>query len=417
MASCRHRPHSPVYGDEKIVRSRALSVIVWAAFGIITAAYCFLLAYNHLGRPLDIGRLADEATLSIFLIVSAGIGALIVSHQPRNTIGWLLMFSPAAIAVVNTVIYVVIPALTVPGETSGLNLLGAWLEGWSWWLLMGPIFLIPLLFPTGKLISPAWRWVIVELAVCVLIFMFVVTFSEVLPDANNPDIGYPNPIGFLSEEVTSTILIPFEILLIGTAFSSVAAIAVRYVRAASLEREQIRWLLFAFGVLLATYFVNFIPGVPDSLWGALVFNFAITGIPIAIGFAILRFRLYDIDVIIRNTLIYGSLTLLLSAVYLVIAIGLQQLFVRVTGQQNPVALVIATLAIVLLFNRLRLRIQQFIDRRFFRSRYDAERLLNEFAQFARDEVDLEVLAEKLMSVTQDAVKPKRITFWIQETDQ
>lgn len=399
-----------------IVRSRALSFIVWAAFGIVTAAYCFLIAHNHLGRPLDFGGLADEATLSIFFIVSAGIGALIVSHQPRNAIGWMLMFSPAAIAIVNLTNDVVIPAMVTPGEASRLNVFAAWLEGWNWWLLMGPIFLIPLLFPTGKLISPAWRWVVVELAVCIFIFLFVVTFSEVLPDANNPEIGYPNTIGFLSEEEANTILIPFEILLISTALSSVAAIAVRYRRAASLEREQIRWLLFAFGVLIATYFLDFIPGVPDSLWGSLFFNFAIIGIPIAIGVAILRFRLYDIDVIIRSTLIYGSLTLMLSAVYLVIAIALQQLFVRVTGQQNPVALVAATLAIVLLFNKLRLRVQQFIDRRFFRSRYDAERLLREFAQFARDEVDLHLLAEKLVSVTQDAVKPKQITFWIQEMD-
>jgi hypothetical protein len=145
-----------------------------------------------------------------------------------------------------------------------------------------------------------------------------------------------------------------------------------------------------------------------------VFNLAVMAIPAAIAIAILRYRLYDIDVIIRKTLLYGALTGLLALVYFGSVVLLQGLFEALTGQSSPIVIVISTLLIAALFIPLRRRLQRAIDRRFFRQKYDAQQVLAQFAKTARDEVELEALTAELARVTRETVQPESLTIWLRE---
>jgi hypothetical protein len=236
-----------------------------------------------------------------------------------------------------------------------------------------------------------------------------------LPD--NSDWAVANPIGFLPEG-TEFPMTPWLIGLTVMTLLCAAAPFVRYRRAAGVEREQIKWLFYACG-LFALVYVPF--GIDlggtntylESISGVL-FVLAMMAIPAAIAIAITRYRLYDIDVIIRKTLVYGVLTGLLALVYLGTVVLLQSVFEAISGQQSAISIVISTLIIAALFTPLRRRVQSGIDRRFFRQKYDAERVLAEFAQTARDEVELETLTAEVARVAQETVQPESISIWLRD---
>jgi hypothetical protein len=194
--------------------------------------------------------------------------------------------------------------------------------------------------------------------------------------------------------------------------ASVASLFVRYRGAQIDEREQIKWLLYAGALFAFVYTLTAITsGDFNSLgWVDLLFVLSILTIPTAITIAILRYRLYDIDIIIRRTLIYGVLSLLLVVVYFISVVLLQQAFRAITGQDSPVAIVISTLVLAALFNPLRRRVQETIDHRFYRRKYDAQQALSAFAATARDEVDLERLQVELVSIVQETMQPEQTSL-------
>ena len=192
----------------------------------------------------------------------------------------------------------------------------------------------------------------------------------------------------------------------------------RYRNAQAIEREQIKWLLYAGAFFAVTYALTFFLTPVDesqSGWGNLWFVLSILLIPIAIAIAILRYRLYDIDVIIRKTLVYGLLTALLAFVYFGSIVLLQTLFDHLTGQQSPIIIVISTLLIAALFTPLRRRVQDVIDRRFFRKKYDAAQVLADFARHARDETDLDSLTAELARVVGETMQPERVNVWLADS--
>jgi hypothetical protein len=204
----------------------------------------------------------------------------------------------------------------------------------------------------------------------------------------------------------------------------------RYRRSGGEVRQQIKWIAFAasfMGVLylsiMSVGIVSLLVSAPEtpndlgtrSLWGALledvgVLSFA--GVPVAIGFAVLKYRLYDIDLLINRTLVYGSLTATLVALYFGGIVVLQRVFVLLTGQQSTLAVVASTLLIAALFTPLRRRIQSFIDRRFYRRKYDARKTLEAFSSKLRDETDLDALSEDLTSVVWETMQPAHVTLWL-----
>jgi hypothetical protein len=200
----------------------------------------------------------------------------------------------------------------------------------------------------------------------------------------------------------------------------VASVFVRYWHAAAVEREQIKWLMYAGGLFAVLYIPDLGMNLTSEVWnitdiGNLLFPVMILAIPTGIGIAILRYRLWDIDVIIRRTLVYGALTGTLALVYFGLITVLQGILSTISSQQSTISIVLSTLAIAALFNPLRTRLQNFIDQRFYRSKYNAEQALATFSRTARDEVEMERLTSELLGVIQETMQPATTGLWIQQS--
>jgi len=344
------------------------------------------------------------------------LGMLIITRLPDNRVGWLMLIIALGAVNPSTVVIASLPAPPT-SLTPGLWL-ALWLNNWVWIPVIFPILLIPLHFPTGRPLSYRWNWVNWLAIGMGLYFILVATFLTPIGPLDNKVWMLPNPIGFISEDVAGPTLTVWFLGLATMALSSVVSLFVRYRRAQEIERQQIKWLLYAAALFAVIYSVTGMNSDSPSLL-IRVLNVlgtpSLLAIPIAIAIAILRYRLYDIDILIRRTLQYSLLTGLLALVYFGGIVLLQSIFRALTGEASPVAIVISTLGIAALFSPLRLRIQEFIDRRFYRKKYDAEHSLAQFAAIARDEVDQEKLTAALLGVVEQAVQPESVKLWLKGT--
>ena len=358
--------------------------------------------------------LANATTLAGF-VAFAITGALVISRQPRNVVGWLLMIEGSAAFIWPLDIYFNNLAQP-PANPSLLFMVGLWFWGWLWLWLIFPILFLLLFFPTGRVLSPRWRWVAaLGVGLCAFFILYSTFSSSWVVQDDSWTVN--NPIGFLQFEFP---MLPWVILLFSFVGLSVASLFVRFRRAQPVEREQIKWLLYAAGLFFVIYSITFVTsdaeGAVADLGGVLLF-LGILAFPVAIAISILRYRLYDIDVIIRRTFVYAVLTVLLALVYFGSVVLLQQLFGAVTGaEQSPLAIVVSTLVIAALFAPLRRRVQDWIDRRFFRKKYDAQQVLAQFALTARDETDLDALTAELVRVVQETMQPESVSVWLRRTD-
>jgi hypothetical protein len=357
----------------------------------------------------------DMGISSMTGVVYSILAMLIITRLPDNRVGWLMMI--IAVGAVNPC-YVILASLpTTPTNLSpGLWLL-LWLNYWSWIPVIFPILLIPLHFPTGQPLSRRWNWLNWLTIGMGFFFIMVAAFITRIGPLTG-EWMLPNPIGFIPDDVVDPTLTVWFLGLVTIAFSSVISLFVRYRRAQEIERQQIKWLLYATALFAVIYSLT--GGlVPDSspYHGILnvLSDITLLAIPIAIAIAILRYRLYDIDLLIRRTLQYSLLTGLLALVYFGGVVLLQSIFRALTGESSQAAIVISTLGIAALFNPLRIQLQNFIDRRFYRRKYDAARTLASFAASARDEVDLERLASALLGVIDESMRPEAIGLWLKKT--
>lgn len=407
------------------MRFKKTALLAWGLFAIITVA--ILYNVTKAGAPLFGGagagenRLLEVIVSSLVPMVFALVGTLIVSRQPHNVIGWLLMMP--------TLLFVVSPFLPdinlpePPPAPVPFNFWFAiWFDGTSWLMLVMPILLISLLFPTGSPPTPRWRWVIFyALGLCAF-FVFCITFAEEYSPPDGASWSLLNPIGFIPNTVLEAIFSgPWNLALGALAILCFASLFVRYRRAGAVEREQIKWLLFASGVFAAIYlpsvfFNESLTGLAAQLLGAL-FPIGLLGIPIAIGIAILRYRLWDIDVIIRRTVTYAVVVAFLLVIYFGSVILLQQLFATVSGQRSEIITVLSTLAIAALFVPIRDRVQALIDKRFYRKKYDTQQVLQKFGETVRDETDLDKLTGELINVVQETMQPRTVGLWLKKEER
>jgi hypothetical protein len=328
------------------------------------------------------------------------IGTIIGSRLPNHPIGWICCAIGLIAAVDHFAGEYAVYALlaqphTLPGGKAML-----WLQGWFWMLFIGLIVFLLLLFPTGRLPSRRWRpfaWVSVAMISGGVIWSSIIS----------PDVGFnapPSPV-------------QLSVLLLGGVAAASLVVGRRGAR--GVERQQIKWLLYvgplffiAAGLHVGFYYF----WLTERSWGlwASYLLVAVGGLsgPMAIGIAILRYRLYEIDLIINRTLVYGSLTAILVALYFVGIVVLQRVFVLLTGQKSTLAVVASTLVIAALFNPLRRRIQAFIDRRFYRRKYDARKTLEAFSAQLRDETDLEALSDDLLGVVRETMQPAHVSLWL-----
>ncbi len=393
--------------------SRSIRRLAWALCALILAAtIVFAPVQLRAQPPVNVIQALSDLMQFIALTVFAVTGALIVSRQPRNPVGWLLLLEGALVFGLPIDLFYGNLA-TPPVEPSALFLIGMWFWGWSWLIYIFPIPFILLYFPTGSPPSRRWRWLaVLGLGLCAFFVLFVSTSKEW---QTLSDYGWVvrNPVGI--HDFTFP-MAPWAVALISFITLSVASLFVRYRRAPAVERQQIKWLLYAAGVFLVIYGAVFATsdsrGIIRDL-SALFLGLGILAFPIAIGIAILRYRLYDIDIIIRKTLVYTVLTVLLALVYFGSVILLQGLLGALAGVEgSTLAVVISTLAIAALFTPLRRRIQDGIDRRFFRKKYDAQQVLARFAQTARDETDLDALLAELVRVVDETLQPEHVSVWL-----
>jgi hypothetical protein len=344
------------------------------------------------------------------------VGALVASRRPRNAIGWicllsgLLWFSPGLGDA-----FIAYERATTDTLTSSVKFLDALITAtWPWSVGLPGVYMI-LLFPDGRL--PSRRWRAFALFAGAVIALMPALF--LLPVQGRQLEQYPWLVTVVS---LSLLVLPACIL------ASAVSLVLRYRRSGKEVREQIKWLAFAASLVGVVYFGSILTELlfaPDSLianetpplWVTLqrfLFVQCFAAVPISVGFAILKYRLYDIDIIINRTLVYGSLTLMLLLVYFAGVTATQALFQTLTGQhqQPQLAVVVSTLAIAALFNPLRRRIQAFIDQRFDRSNYDARKTLEAFSARLREETDLDSLNVELMKVVRESMQPEHVSLWL-----
>jgi hypothetical protein len=286
----------------------------------------------------------------------------------------------------------------------------AWIYSWAWVPGLGFIVFLPLLFPSGRLPSPGWRpfaWFSVLL---VVVGTIMAAFSP------GPGVGLSirNPFGI---ESLPNLNEQLQALMFALIFVASASLVWRLRHARGVERQQIKWVAYAGalggGASLPTYTVLEAVDLPWlHLVGYVAALVGILGVPTAVGIAIMRYRLYGIDILINRTLVYGTLTAMLVALYFGGIVLLQGVFVALTSEKSTLAVVASTLLIAALFTPLRHRIQSFIDKRFYRSKYDARRTLEAFSATLRDDTDLEALNNDLVSVVRETMQPAHVSLWL-----
>ncbi len=401
-----------------------VSRIAWGLCGLIILVSLFNASRDILYAGLngDSLKLLDLFLSGIIPIVFALVGALILSQQPRNVIGWLVM-TPSILLMIDGILKSLIQNITIPATAPPISLiLVLWFVGADWVGFIFPLFFIALLFPTGSPASPRWRWV-VGYGIALLAFFLAVSFfvQTIMldPETYGVNLAIRNPVGFIPNSVIDAIFSTgwWGLALAILTVLSAVSLVMRYRGAAAVEREQIKWILYASGLFSLIYAP--LLSTQDNLQGVLgallniLLIVGVLGFPVAIGIAILRYRLYDIDIIIRKTLVYGALTITLALVYFGSVLLLQGLFQTLTGQsQSQVVTVISTLAIAALFTPLRRRIQNDIDRRFYRKKYDAEKALEGFAATVRQQVDLDEISDSLLRVVQETMQPEETSLWL-----
>jgi hypothetical protein len=295
-----------------------------------------------------------------------------------------------------------------------------WLSTWVWIVMFGLIVYLILLFPNGRLPSSRWRWfawlsVALTLLAAILMAISPDAALDVLGSSGNGHITFPNPLGI---EGLPNLYRPVQTLVLALGLVGAASVVVGRRGVRGIERQQMKWLLYAsaiffVGNVLKNTVFSPLGGLSWGLWiGYLLVAVGGLGGPIAIGIAILRYRLYDIDLLINRTLVYGSLTAMLVTLYFGGIVVLQRLFVTLTGQKSTLAVVASTLAIAALFVLLRRRIQSFIDRRFYRRKYDARKTFEAFSAKLREETDLEALNSELVGVVRETMQPAHVSLWL-----
>jgi hypothetical protein len=348
------------------------------------------------------------------------VGAVIVARQPRNRIGWVccavgLLVGPAFFAQA----YAWYGLVYRPGSLPG-GLAMAWLGEWPWFVALGLVltFLL-LLFPNGQLVSRRWQVVAWAAAVNIALGLVWGVFKPTL-DAIEPEI-VANPLALQRAEATFELLESVVVVSLGLlTILSAASMVVRFRRAQGVERQQLKWFTYATVVSVLAWVAFGLTGLQHRLPLALdyvVGAIFLSAVPVAIGIALLRYRLYDIDRLINRTLVYGLLTVVLGCGYAGVVLVVGQLFGGMTRDPPSWVVAGATLAVAAAFRPARHRIQQTVDRRFNRRRYDAAKTIQAFSARLHDEIDLDTLSAELLRVVDKTVEPTVASLWLRSSPE
>jgi hypothetical protein len=389
--------------------ARSAGLVAWSACAVVTALVftaAVLFASNYLaGSAIGDFGLAH----ALIALTYAVVGARVVTRRPHNPVGWLLCFIavPSALGCLADQ-YARYSLLTRPGSLPATAWV-AWVGTWIWLFSFLTVPFLLLLFPEGRLLSRRWRWAVwwsgASLTAVIVLVMVAPrnTVSELATSGLVSKLPVTNPLfGDRFAGLIATYQLAPYVLSAASYLPALIGLLLRFQRSRGTERQQLKWFMFG-GTLTMLGLL-----APSAVF------LAVTGIgiPIGAGIAILKHHLYDIDRLINRTVVYGLLTALLGAVYALAVLLLGQLFGGIGAKPPSWAVAGATLAVAALFQPARRRIQQAVDRRFNRRRYDAARTIEAFSARLRDEVDLDTLSAELLAVVDQTVQPTRASLWL-----
>jgi hypothetical protein len=392
------------------MRGRSASWLAWSACALS-------LALTALTGLLIVLLLRSNTSIYYYWLetsmVALGystVGAIVASRLPESPIGWLfcaigLIFGLSHFSAEYAAYDLLAPSRSLPaGEAF------AWLTSWVWVFGLALIVYLDLLFPNGRLPSVRWRWFAWFTAIVLLPAAILTALSPGLILSST----LQNPLGIEGLPNASKEIEAFMYALVVVGASSMLA---RLRHAGRIERQQIKWFAYATAVAISGVILkNTVYTAVGLTWvwwvGLVLTTVGVVSSPVAMGIAIFRYRLYQIDIIINRTLVYGSLTAVLAAVYLGGVVLLQYAFRALSGEGSQLAVVASTLIIAALFIPLRRRIQSFIDRRFYRRKYDARKTLEAFSAQLRNQTDLEALSDDLVGVVRETMQPAHVSLWL-----
>ena len=401
----------------------ALSVAMFVAAGVLSV----LASSARSPGDSSTGDTIGETVSFVLFLAFPIVGALVASKRPRNPIGWILLADGLLWMVLAVTDSYFVYGVARPGSVPYPVAIGTIGNQWLWMPTVGllGVYLL-LLFPNGRLLSKRWRPLAFFSGVVIVLFSVA---EGLAPGPLENQGGVQNPFGVEGLPWLAAAGYVVSPLLPGCILASAASLVSRYRRSGGEVRQQIKWVAFVASLAGVVYLCTMVIGQllvasrdggslpPTPWWLDLLFSVAVlgfSGVPVAIGFAVLKYRLYDIDVVINRTLVYGSLTATLLALYFAGVATIQAIFRALTDQteQPQLAVVVSTLVIAALFNPLRRRIQSFIDRRFYRRKYDARKTLEAFSARLREETDLETLNNDLAGVVRETMQPARVSLWL-----
>jgi hypothetical protein len=387
-------------------------VVAWTLWALTMVGIPVVAWSDHLlrqaGRP-DLVQLTPGAVPAVLASVSAvTVGAVLASRRPRHPVGWLLLaLAMSLIATAMAAQYLVYGLLVHPGALPAARYAALYYPA-TVFTALALIGFVLLLTPTGSLPSPGWRWWARAMVAAPVVLLVVVTLAGGPLDPRYQAVGGP----FDFRGLGGALLVANQVALAVTTLAVVVAagsLVVRFRRAQGVEHQQLRWVALA-AALVVVAAVVILGGL--ALGATTVLGLAagacVAVLPLGVGAAILRYRLYDLDRIISRTLAYGLLTVLLGGGYAGVVLGLGQLL----GRDSTLVVAGATLAVAAVFQPARRRVQRAVDRRFDRRRYDAAQTIEGFSARLRQQVDLDTLTAELLAVVDQTMQPTSVSLWI-----
>jgi hypothetical protein len=368
-----------------------------------------------LGIRLSVLKGNVDITEAVSLLGAFGafmaVGCLIVARRPDNSLGWAfaavgLLAVTGELAVEYAWYSHVRQSTALPGAIAA-----AWYANWSWFPTVFLAVWFPLMFfPTGRLFSAHWRPVAWVSGGGIVAITLLGMLDPSLGAPNNRSLSNPIGIAGLPEAEDSSIGAALLSLMLFSVIAALIQLVVRFRNSHREERQQLKWFTYAGAVMVLSFVAQEVTGfaLPDFVFGLLI-----SLIPLSVGIAILQYRLYDIDLIINRSLVYGVLTAVLALVYVGGVVGVGGVVRAITGQErNNLAVAASTLAVAGLFRPARTRAQAFIDRRFYRSRYNAQQTIADFSAKMREQIDLDSLTSEMAAVVRDTVQPTHVSLWL-----
>ena len=391
-----------------VLRALRLAIVLASvAVAVVATAFAVASRETPTPAPLSLGSKAIEIAFPTALLTIVALGQLIASREPRHIVAWLFLLSGFGAEVTVAIQgYGLYGTLVAPGALPGPNV-AVWLSGWIWALPYSLLVLVFLLFPNGRPPTPRW-WLVAWITLASAIATVVAALFTPLPEA-----GFAETFPTLASDTASAIVFGASILgLVAIVLAAVAPV-VRFRRASGEERQQLKWFAYPSGIAALTFAVASVSYQDTELVPLLagLSSLSVLLIPAGAAVAILRYRLYDIDVVIERTLVYGALSAVVGVTYFVLVILLQGALRPLTGG-GEIAVAGSTLATLALIQPLRTRIQRGVDRRFYRARYDAIRAVDAFSVRLRDEVALEAVRGDLLDAVGQTVQPVTASLWL-----